>query len=188
MWHAYNLIEANDSVKASTFRKVTLESATGTTGSNRVRTTLTLKVESTEYDTQACLVRVKGRNIVENQFVKMGQYHTLDLELNRKFTLSKEHWDSIALDRLEMACDPSHRADLAAVVMHQGLANVCLITSSMTLTRAKIENNIPRKRKGLCSQHEKGMTRFFENVMQAVLRHINFDGKSNFHLFLNNKY
>ncbi|XP_015790696.1 protein pelota [Tetranychus urticae] len=175
MWHAYNLIEANDAVKASTFRKVTLESATGSTGSSRVRTTLTLKVESTEYDTQACLVRVKGRNIVENQFVKMNQYHTLDLELNRKFTLTKEHWDSIALDRLEMACDPTQRADLAAVVMQQGLANVCFITSSMTITRAKVECNIPRKRKGLCSQHEKGMNRFFESVMQAIIRHINFD-------------
>ena len=30
----------------------------------------------------------------------MGAYHTLDLELNRKFTLAKQIWDFIALDRL----------------------------------------------------------------------------------------
>ena len=55
----------------------------------------------------------------------------------------------------EMACDPMQHADLGAVVMQEGLANVCLVTSSMTLVRAKIDTNIPRKRKGQCSQHDK---------------------------------
>ncbi|XP_022258840.1 protein pelota-like isoform X2 [Limulus polyphemus] len=105
----------------------------------------------------------------------MGAYHTIDLELNRKFTLVKAHWDSVALDRLDMACDPSQHADLAAVIMQEGLANVCLITASMTLVKAKIDVNIPRKRKGQCSQHEKGLNKFFESVLQAVLRHVNFD-------------
>jgi protein pelota len=178
MWHIYNLISPDDSLRASTIRKVTVESATGTTGSNRVRTTLTIKVESIEYDNQAFVLRIKGRNIEENQFVKLNQYHTLDLEVNRKFTLSKSHWDSVALQRLELACDPSQNADLAAVIMHEGLANICLVTPSMTITRAKIECNIPRKRKGMCSQHEKGMSKFFENVMQALLRHVNFEGKT----------
>lgn len=37
----------------------------------------------------------------------MGAYHTIDLELNRKFTLMKEEWDSIDLGRIEMATDPA---------------------------------------------------------------------------------
>ncbi|RWS10320.1 Protein pelota-like protein [Dinothrombium tinctorium] len=175
MWHSYNLIQVGDSLKASTIRKVTLESATGTTGSNRVRTTLTIAIEQIEYDSQACLLRVRGRNIVENQYVKMGQYHTLDLELNRKFTLFKNMWDSIALDRLETACDPSQTADLVAVIMQQGLAHLCLVTSSMTILKAKIDVAIPRKRKGNNSQHEKGLHKFYDNIIQAIIRHVNFD-------------
>ena len=35
----------------------------------------------------------------------MGAYHTLSLELQRKFTLTKENWDAIALERVEEACD-----------------------------------------------------------------------------------
>ena len=31
---------------------------------------------------------------------QMGAYHTIDLELNRKFTLLKEYWDIIALERV----------------------------------------------------------------------------------------
>ncbi|XP_054712232.1 protein pelota-like [Uloborus diversus] len=175
MWHAYNLIAVGDSLRSTTIRKVTTESATGSTGSNRVRTMLTISVEDIDFDTQGCMLRVKGRNIQENQYVKMGAYHTLDLELNRKFTLLKAHWDTIALERIDLACDPAQHADLAAIVMQEGLAHVCLVTANMTLVRAKIDVNIPRKRKGMCAQHDKGLTRFFESVYQALVRHVSFD-------------
>ncbi|XP_052737471.1 protein pelota isoform X1 [Bicyclus anynana] len=175
MWHAYNLIAKGDVVTASTVRKVQTESSTGSSTSNRVRTTLTIRVETIDFDTQACVLRLKGRNIVENQYVKMGAYHTLDLELNRKFTLQKILWDSVALERVELACDPAASADVAAVVMQEGLAHVCLITPSMTLVRSKIDVNIPRKRKGFVQQHEKGLNKFYEAVMQGILRHIDFN-------------
>eukprot|EP00731_Ephydatia_muelleri_P023467 Em0015g1050a len=105
----------------------------------------------------------------------MGAYHTIDLQLNQKFTLIKDFWDCIALDRLEMACDPTRTADVAAIVMHEGLAHVCVVTSSMTLTRARIEIAIPRKRKGSVTNHEKALQKFYELVLQAILRHIRFD-------------
>ncbi|KAL1490746.1 hypothetical protein ABEB36_013393 [Hypothenemus hampei] len=175
IWHAYNLISEGDSVKSSTIRKVQSESSTGSSTSNRIRTTLTITVENIDFDTQACMLRLKGRNIEENQYVKMGAYHTLDLELNRKFTLRKQEWDSVSVERIELACDPTKSADVAAVIMQEGLAHVCLITPSMTLVRAKIDVNIPRKRKGFSQQHEKGLVKFYEQVMQAIIRHIDFD-------------
>ncbi|VVC92657.1 unnamed protein product [Leptidea sinapis] len=174
MWHAFNLIAEGDAVTASTVRKVQNESSTGSSTSSRVRTTLTISVENIDFDTQACVLRLKGRNIVENQYVKMGAYHTLDLELNRKFILQKTLWDSVALERVDMACDPAASADVAAVVMQEGLAHVCLITPSMTLVRSKIDMTIPRKRKGFVQQHEKGLAKFYEAVMQGILRHIDF--------------
>ena len=76
------------------------ESSTGSSTSNRVRTNLTLSIETIEFDTAACELRVKGKNIQENQYVKMGAYHTIDLQLNQKFTLAKQNWDVIAVDRL----------------------------------------------------------------------------------------
>nr|UST29492.1 pelota [Haliclona caerulea] len=175
MWHAYNLVAAGDRLRSTTIRRVQTESATGSVSSNKIRTTLTIAVQSTEFDTQACVLRVKGRNTEENQFVKMGAYHTIDLELNRKFTLIKEHWDLIALERVDMACDPTQHADLAAILLHEGLCHVCLVTSSMTIIRAKIDMNVPRKRKGYCAQHDKGLLKFYDAIIQAVLRHINFE-------------
>lgn len=175
MWHAYNLIAVGDIVRASTIRKVQNESATGSSTSNRVRTTLAIQVETIDFDTQASMLRLKGRNVMENQYVKvficifnfnvfnfndliffqLGAYHTLDLEVNRKFVLTKNEWDSVALERIDSACDVAQNADLAAVVMQEGLAHLCLVTASMTIVKAKIEQVIPRKRQGNVQQHEK---------------------------------
>lgn len=175
MWHAYNLIQPNDLLKSSTVRKVTSESSTGSTSSQRVHTVLKVAVESVDYDVASGALHVKGRNTEENPHVKMGAYHTLDLELNRKFTLQKQCWDSMFIERVENACDPTLKADVAAVVMQEGLAHVCLITANMTLVRAKIDVNIPKKRKGNSAQHDKSVSRFYENVAQALLRHVDFD-------------
>nr|XP_033802340.1 protein pelota homolog isoform X3 [Geotrypetes seraphini] len=152
-----------------------MESSTGSVGSNRIRTTLTICVETIDFDSQACQLRVKGTNIQENDYVKMGAYHTIELEPNRKFTLAKKEWDSVVLERIDQACDPASKADVAAVVMQEGLANICLVTPSMTMLRAKVETTIPRKRRGNCSQHDKALDRFYDQVMQGILRHINFD-------------
>lgn len=105
----------------------------------------------------------------------MGAYHTLDLELNRKFSLRKQEWDSVSLERVDIACDPTKSADVAAVVMQEGIAHICLITSSMTLVRAKIDVTIPRKRKGSVQQHEK--------VLDTYCTFFRFDVRKYFYRF-----
>ena len=56
----------------------------------------------------------------------------------------------------------------------EGLANLCLITGHMTHVKARIEVNVPRKRKG-SSQHEKGMEKFFDFIVRAIIQHIDFE-------------
>ncbi|RIB07000.1 hypothetical protein C2G38_2114806 [Gigaspora rosea] len=175
MWHVYNLITVGDNLKATTIRRVQNESNTGSVESQRIRLTLTITVDAIDFDPQGGLLRIKGRNIAENKYVKMGMYHTIDLELNRKFTLFKADWDIIALERIEEACDITKQADVAAVVLQEGLANVCLVTQHMTIVRQRIEYPIPRKRKGFVTNYEKGLQKFYEQVLQAILRHVNFE-------------
>ena len=81
----------------------------------------------------------------------------------------------------ELACDPTKHADLAAVVMQEGLAHLCLITPNMTLVRAKIETNIPRKRKGMCQQHDKVSIMILHILEQTMLTQIRPRGYKNFH-------
>ena len=51
----------------------------------------------------------------------MGQYHTLDLETQRNVTIIKDEWDSVALDRVKEACDIAKKAEVGAVVLHEGI-------------------------------------------------------------------
>jgi protein pelota len=76
MWHLYNLIAAGDRVQATTIRKVSFDTggsgAGGSSESERVKLKLTLLVEAVEYDATAAELRVRGRNLTETEFVKMG--------------------------------------------------------------------------------------------------------------------
>lgn len=175
LWYLYNIIQRGDQVRAPTWRKVVNETATGSTGARRVKITLTISVEKVEYDSEANIVSVKGKSVEENKYVRRGQYHTLDLELNQKFYLTKPVWDYLALSQLNNACDSARNAEVAIVIMQEGLAFVCLLTTNMTVQKAKIEVNIPRKRKNFCSQHQKGLEDFYEQILQAMLKYINFD-------------
>lgn len=57
--------------------------------------------------------------------------------------------------------------------MQPGLAHLCLVMGSITVTKARIEITIPKKRTG-SSNHAKAFKRFYEAVYQAVLRHVDF--------------
>lgn len=150
----YNLIRPGDNVRSSTLRKVTTETQTGSKNSQRVHITLTILVETISYDPSVCILHLKGKtwlfmlfnlflfsgqNIQENEHVRLGAYHTLDIEINRQFTLTKEIWDSMDLERLQQCTDAGHNADVAAIIMHEGLANICLLTSTMTIVKSKID-------------------------------------------------
>ncbi|CAM9487969.1 unnamed protein product [Chrysoparadoxa australica] len=173
MWHTYNLVTKGDRVTTSTNRKVVSESSTGSVTSKRVRLNLTIQVEKVDFDSDSCLLRLSGKSIKENAYVRVGAYHTADLELNQTFSIEKDCWDAIHLERIEAASDPVKLADVAAVVMTTGLAHVCLVSSHMTVTKARIEINIPRRRPG-SSDHKKAIEKFFEAVYQNILRHVSF--------------
>eukprot|EP00045_Choanoeca_perplexa_P006950 m.60913 g.60913 ORF g.60913 m.60913 type:complete len:393 (+) comp13867_c0_seq2:80-1258(+) len=175
MWHAYNLISVGDCIRATTLRKVKSESTTGSVDSQKMRITLCIQVLEVDFDTEGCSLRVKGKNVEENKHVKRGQHHTIDMELQRKFTLVKPEWDSIALERIRECTDLARTADLAAIVMCEGKASLCLITGSMTLVRARIDVSIPRKRPMNASQRDKATIRFYNQVIDAIKQHINFD-------------
>eukprot|EP00126_Sphaerothecum_destruens_P001314 Sdes_comp13971_c0_seq1m3352 len=45
----------------------------------------------------------------------------------------------------------------------------------MTHVKSRIEVNIPRKRRGGCTQHDIGVEKFFEYITRAILQYINFE-------------
>jgi protein pelota len=178
-WHAYNLIQENDRIRAKAVRRVSKTSDAGSVSSQRIALDLTIAVTSTDFDIGSGQLHVSGRVAVENEHVKLGQHHTLDLELNRKFTLEKaDGWDSVALEMLKEATDTERRAELWAVVLSEGTANICMMTEHQTILRQKIEVAVPRKRKGGVDGHSKGMDRFFATTLSTLLRQMDLAASS----------
>ena len=173
MYHLFNLIVQGDEVEASTMRNITRETKTGSVSKERIRLTLRLAVERVEFDAEQCSLRVSGKNCKENDHVKLGQYHTLTVETKHPFFIFKEVWDTVYMTRLNEAVDPAAKAEIAAIVMQDGLAHVCLVTPFMTQTRARIERRMPKKRDG-GDRQAKAINSFFTEIYDAMMRFIDF--------------
>lgn len=113
--------------------------ATGSTSSERVHLHLTLHVTRLEFSSSSASaagaeaaqptggaviptasLSISGKVAAENRFVKMGAFHTLDLEAHRNVKIIKEYWDSIALQRVEEAIVPGRGAEVGAIVCGEG--------------------------------------------------------------------
>lgn len=122
-------------------RKVQTESATGSVDSRRVKTNLTLSVQRMHFSaavsstnpnsttSQGASLSISGQVTQENPFVKMGAYHTLDLEVDRDVRISKAGWDSIAFQRVNEATDASRGAEVGAIVCGEGNVNAIFVSS-----------------------------------------------------------
>lgn len=180
MWHAFNLIRPTDLLTAKALRRVTDKSAsTGSTRSENVQLNLKIRVKSLDFDAQAGQLHVSGQIAAETKYTKIGQFHTLDLELQRNFTLEKdaqdgEGWDSVAREQLAEATDQTRGTEAVAVVMHEGLANICFVTQFQTVLRQRIEHTVPRKRAGAgrSADHDKGLQKFFNVVLDTLMRQL----------------
>lgn len=171
-------------------------SSTGSSDSQRVRTNLTIQVvkidfsssaapasdgpsidpngQSTSANSSTAALHIAGRVTVENQYVKLGAFHTLDIEVNRDIRIEKENgWDSVAVGRVEESIIPGRGAEVGAIVCGEGTAALCLLSEHMTLVAHRITVPVPRKAATSgASQHEKALAKFYGVLYDAFLRHI----------------
>jgi protein pelota len=177
MWHANNLIAVGDVVNAPAFRKVTMTTTTGSATVKSVRTNLSIKVKSTFFDPLASELKVSGTVVNENEWVSVGQHHTITLRYEKtdlKFTLWKSAgWDSVALQTLREALSEDRPDAVVAVVMQEGLANICLITDFRTIVKHRIESSIPKKRAS-SKDTAGGMASFYEKTLSTLRNAVDF--------------
>lgn len=100
LWHTYNLLQTGDRVRCTTLRKVSKESSTGSVTTTKKRMNLTIELTKLEFSPDTMEVRISGPNRAESAHVRMGAFHTLTLELDRQFSIEKDCWDQVYLDRI----------------------------------------------------------------------------------------
>lgn len=137
------MVLQGDEVRSTAIRRITSESSTGSTDSKRIRLNLTIKVKKVVYAASGAVeeqgdapdqaaqpgasadgsaLHISGPVSSENQHVKLGAYHTLDLEAGRDFTLIKQAggWDSIGIERVNEATSVAGGAEVGAIVCGEG--------------------------------------------------------------------
>lgn len=174
IYHCYNLIAKGDKITASTTRNVSSENASGKVKKERINLNVCIEVKSVQFDQQSCSLRINGTNCEENDYIKLGQYHNIDIGVNDRFKLEKPQWDDMWAEMVREATDAGSKAELAVVVMQEGLANICLVTNYLTLHKGKVEKNIAKK-SGPTNNRDKSIDAFFGDVYSNMMRIIDFN-------------
>lgn len=176
LWHIYNLIQKGDHIRMKTSRKIIDE--TNVSGLKKIRKrilTLTLQIVEINYfakEDRLC-ISIKGRNSKENEFLKIGQFHTFEIELETKITIYKEEWPLYEINLIKEIAKEEHGVEIAAMVMEEGVAHLCYVKQSITLLKKKIERNISKKNAG-DEIYRKSLNKFFQECYNIIAT-LNFE-------------
>lgn len=165
LWALYNIINKGDEVSARTQRRVVLKE--GTTGDRKVMR-LKLKVEAISFHEFSNRLRVKGK-ILEgpDDFVSYGSYHTFNIEVLQKITITKEEWSRHEIKRLKESSKFETNFLILIVAIETGLATIALITNFSHKRIATIKKHIPGKRYQQ-SHRNKALMEFFEDIGKVI--------------------
>eukprot|EP01013_Petalomonas_cantuscygni_P009111 TRINITY_DN21885_c0_g1_i1.p1 TRINITY_DN21885_c0_g1~~TRINITY_DN21885_c0_g1_i1.p1 ORF type:complete len:484 (+),score=102.69 TRINITY_DN21885_c0_g1_i1:91-1542(+) len=186
LWHLANLIAIGDVVTAHTTRKVLIDSQGN---SERKHMNLTLTVTKLDFDFGlASALRVSGTNCRQNEWVALGQYHTHTITARGDVVLEKTKWDARHLATLKELAANRTGADVAVVLLHEGLAHVLLVGHSRTVVVQRIDQRIPKKRratrqrsgpqKDRGAEVEKAVASFFDAILRCLASNIRFPPKA----------
>ena len=65
-------------------------------------------------------------------------------------------------------------ADIAALIMDSGIANLFFIKNNTTLLKSFVKKSIPKKRSG-SNKRDKAVESFYYSVMVMIGQHLDFD-------------
>jgi protein pelota len=167
----YQIIKPGDIVKARTFRRVVLRD--GDAG-ERKPMVLQIHVEKCEFHEYSNRLRVLGQ-IQEgpDEFVSIGQYHTINIEIGSKITIYKDKWFKHEIKRLEKSAGVSSNNVLLVTAIESGLSTIGLVSNYSLTIVSTIRHNIPGKRYNNQSKNKnREEEQFFEEVSKVIIENV----------------
>ncbi|EEQ82783.1 hypothetical protein NCER_100450 [Vairimorpha ceranae BRL01] len=131
------IILVNDRLKSYTHRKLSLDGR----NQQKIGLYLMIRLESYTVDLENGVLYAKGKVCEENEHVKMGLYHTLEIEIDKKFTLQKDSWTKSDLSLLKELSKGSQ--NILFFVFYEKDCVICLVGKN----RIKIINKLEVKNK-----------------------------------------
>ena len=170
LWTLYNVISKNDKVAARTQRRVVLKE--GSKG-ERKPMFLKLSIEDLSFHEFSNRLRLKGK-IIEGpeDFVSYGTYHTFNIEMGQKLTITKENWFKNELRRLRESSKFETNFIMFIIAIETGLATLASITNFSHNRIATIKKTIPGKRYEQ-THRNKAYMEFFEDIKKVLEENLN---------------
>ncbi|UKJ90335.2 eukaryotic peptide chain release factor [Theileria orientalis] len=144
LWFLYNIAFKGDVIESFTSRKIKTENCNSICVKQEIKKfNIRLCIESVEYTSSYDDVHIVGTNVSENPYVKIGQYHTLDIHPNSTVTLFKDEWNKFCDEKLSNVLNVSKNAEQAFLVIDNGMATLFLVSQYITRQVFKLSHNIP---------------------------------------------
>lgn len=175
----YNIINTDDEIIFK--KKVTSK----TEESGKKKTTqlekLRIRVVSSEFEPQNEFLRYKGVTTEDdysnaNQDMPIGKFFSFTIDFQYPFTLIKSDYNSYVSNLIKEACNIEGRSDMAAVVLQEGIAHICLMNSFSTVLKHKVECSIPKKKRATdIMKFDDKVEKFYKATYESMLRHFDFE-------------
>lgn len=126
LWHLYNVVEVGDVITASTTRRE--EKSADKLRAERAekkRMTLGVRIEKIEFSEEDLRLKLLGTIVSGPQDI--GQHHTLIFENGDQMDISKEHWRTSQIERLQRAVNDSKKPRIIFVSLDQDEATIAVL-------------------------------------------------------------
>ncbi len=116
LWHLDKIIEDGDILEARSYR---VYKPTEDSKGERKPITVKIKGEKIEFSKYGNSLRVTGKIIggTPEEFVQTGNYHTINVEIEKPIKIVKEKWQKYILDRIKKAVSETKRPKLGIILL-----------------------------------------------------------------------
>lgn len=133
-----NILTQGDKVSCKTTRKISFD---GGKTQQKITTNLEISIETISADLEYGILYVKGKVCKENEFVALGSYHTLNIELNQKMVIEKEEWSAMDVSNIKDATKEQH--NICFVIFYE---KDCVISSYGTSQSRILSKHEPKSK------------------------------------------
>ncbi|AGO09990.1 AaceriAAL001Wp [[Ashbya] aceris (nom. inval.)] len=173
----YNIINTDDELIFKKKLTLKLDEAGKKKSTELVK--LRVKVVSSEFEPQHEFLKYKGITTEDdagkaNVDVALGKFFSFTVDYQYPFTIIKKDFNSYCQRLINEACNLESRSDMAAVVLQEGLAHICLLSSFSTILKQKVEYSLPKKKRSVdILKFDEKTEKFYKAIYVAMLKHFN---------------
>ena len=169
LWHLSHIIAEGDKVYSKTTRRIqdNGESVRNNAGVKKTFT-LGISVEKVSFHIFTGKLRISGTIISgPEEYIAMGDHHTIEAKLNNRLTIKKEKWSHYAINRVNQAIGASKKLSAMIVVIEDDVADFGLMRQYGIEYYGPVMGNVSGKRI-IDKNRKKNIEKFYSNIVEYI--------------------